>query len=179
MYTSCITVLNSSTRANTTPLLLTQVAWASGFHPSAHGCCKLAAPRPEQGTLCSIKDGCVMSYVMCYGCVIKMYHSAGEQLESAYTNTTAPSSPTPPPCLQDKTLAPQWRQHMTRWRYVHALFPYLGPPAHSLCRIFWPLCAVMIISLLKLLLREGQRRETGPGGTFNTILSKLDYSNVT
>lgn len=55
--------------------------------------------------------------------------------------------PHPPPTQskQKKTLAPQWRRLQSPWRFATALFPYLGPPLHTLQRIWAPLAAVLLV----------------------------------
>jgi hypothetical protein len=42
---------------------------------------------------------------------------------------------------QKKTLPEQWRLHMSPWRFLNALVPYLGPPTFTLMRIWTPFLA--------------------------------------
>lgn len=52
---------------------------------------------------------------------------------------------------QKKTLPDQWRLHRTGWRFLSALVPYLGPPTHSLARVFFPALSVMLMcGIIKL-----------------------------
>lgn len=44
---------------------------------------------------------------------------------------------------QKKTLPDQWALLQSRWRFLSALLPYLGPPSHSFWHIGLPVSAVM------------------------------------
>jgi hypothetical protein len=46
---------------------------------------------------------------------------------------------------QKKTLPEQWRTIHSRWRFVTALVPYLGPPIHTLNHIFFPVASVVLL----------------------------------
>lgn len=48
-----------------------------------------------------------------------------------------------PDQANNKTLADQWALHRSQWRLVHSLVPYIGPPAHTLRRI-WPAMLVIL-----------------------------------
>ena len=49
-----------------------------------------------------------------------------------------------PPVWRKKTLATEWDALRSEWRYVSAVLCYLGPPAHILWSIKWPMLLITV-----------------------------------
>lgn len=78
-----------------------------------------------------------------------------------------------PNLVTQKTRKPQWRQLRSRWRWLHAMFFWAGPPAYLLSRV-WPVLFLNIALSAIVAADHLVRASAKPGdGVRNSLLPNI------